>query len=260
MKLISQRQFSLLVGVSQPRIVEMIRLGRLVDTGSGIDLEHPINMQYAEEVAARRRDKGLSASPWEQGLRDAPDAKDGQQPRRGRPRKEKKEQQQTDAPASFKKRRPQKRKPPEKVGSKKTENKIISFPPPKIQKIGAMPESVLRDQEMRNQIERTRDIENARKAIALQKDKINYLVQVKKLMPVEWHYRSTGRVAAVISEQFSTFADRHADQLEAMAKAGAKRAEFYDFLDSEIDRAMTAVQLTCDKEIQTWKDEELNDE
>jgi hypothetical protein len=63
----------------------------------------------------------------------------------------------------------------------------------------------------------------------------------------------------VLADHFRTFADRHADQLEAMGRDGAGRVQFADYLDTEIDKAMLAVQRTCDKEIQSWRDEELSE-
>jgi hypothetical protein len=100
------------------------------------------------------------------------------------------------------------------------------------------------------------DLDLELKRLRLRRETMAHLVQVRKLIPAAWYYRSIGRIAAVLADHFRTFADRHADQIDAMAKNGAGRVQFADYLDTEVDKAMMAVQQTCDREIQEWKDED----
>jgi hypothetical protein len=91
-------------------------------------------------------------------------------------------------------------------------------------------------------------------------NKLSHLLRCGKAVDLTEHNRSLGAIVAVIENHLRPFADRVADQLEAMAKAGAGRAQFADFIDSEIDKALTAAQAARDHEIQTSEQRNLIDE
>ncbi len=97
---------------------------------------------------------------------------------------------------------------------------------------------------------RQKEIKTNREAISLQKEKIGYLTLIGKLVRGDEYDRSINRISAVLGDHFRPFAERIADQLEAMAKAGAARVQFFDFVDAEVDKAVQAVQRVCDREIQ----------
>jgi hypothetical protein len=219
---LSQPEYARLLGVSQPAISKALRAGRIYDAGDGIDPYHPASMLYAQESAERvaRLDPSRPPSPWARGERPA----ETSEPR-------------VPGPAIG-----------QRIGAPKLQKKINGNAP------GASPEVIREGRERRAAEVGIKEIERSRKAIALQNDKINYLTKIGKLVRGDDYDRSISRIAAVIGEHFRTFADRHADQLAAMAKAGAERAQFADYLDAEIDKAMTAVQQTCDREIRERAD------
>lgn len=216
----SIRAFATYVGVRHPSVLEAIQTGRLIDSGGGIDPEHPLSVAYAERAALRVRAKGWQPTPWE---------------RRVSPRTQPAHMQ--DAPDGP---------PPPSPATQVTDRARSSgpnFP-------GRSPVSRENDRVGLATESRARDIKTNREAISLQKEKIGYLTMIGKLVRGDDYDRSIGRIAAVFENQVRPFADRHADQLEAMAKAGAGRAEFFDYLDAELDKVMKAVEATCDREVQ----------
>lgn len=66
---LSQKRFAALVGCSQPAVSKAIRTGRIVNNVQGIDVEHPVNILFAEEQCWRRAYTGLPLSPWALGHR-----------------------------------------------------------------------------------------------------------------------------------------------------------------------------------------------
>ena len=91
-------------------------------------------------------------------------------------------------------------------------------------------------------------------------NKLSHLLRCGKAVELTEHNRSVGAIVAVIENHLRPFADRVSDQLEAMAKAGAGRAQFADFIDSEIDKALTAAQAARDHEIQNSEQRNIIDE
>lgn len=86
-----------------------------------------------------------------------------------------------------------------------------------------------------------KELDNRLKMIKVSTAKLNYLEQVRKLIPYEIVSRMVGQVAAQLNENFRDFDARCGDSLYEMAEAGRPRTEFCAALGLEIDRAMKSV-------------------
>jgi hypothetical protein len=200
-------------------------LGKLFDDGHGIDPENPINSAWSAPRLERKAAKEQEAAAAE-----------------GHPA----------------------------LSSHPANGQNISMAPPNPSGIpprsggrtdfGSRPSSVANDRIIHTIDARQKDIKASLEEIKFRKEKLSHLQRCGKVLGAHEYYRDIGRISAALEENFRTFADRHADQLEAMAKAGAGRTQFAEFLAEEIDKSVSMVQAVCDREVQESQERNIIDE
>lgn len=231
---LSFHAFARLVGVKQPSVTKAVATGRLVDSGGGIDPDHPLSVAYAELADARCRAKGWQPTPWAR--QQNPDLAPTPVQVRASPSPE------LDANGQPIPRAPH---PPLSGGRNAP---------------GRRPESRANDRLVFAVDANAKAIKAATEEINYRAKKLAHLRECGKTIETAERDRSLGAIVAVIENHLRPFADRVADQLAAMAGQPELRTPFADYLDSEIDKALTAAQAARDHEIQTSEQRNLVDE
>lgn len=231
---LSFREFSRLVGVKHPSVIKAIQTGRLVDSGGGVDPEHPLSVAFAELADARCRAKGWQPTPWAR--QRNPDLAPAPAQVRAAP------PPPLDAAGQPLPRPPH---PPRSGGPNAP---------------GRRPESRDNDKLVFAVDANAKAIKTATEEINYRAKKLAHLRECGKTIETADRDRSLGAIVAVIENHLRPFADRVADQLAAMAGQPELRTPFADYLDSEIDKALTAAQAARDHEIQTSEQRNLVDE
>jgi hypothetical protein len=220
---ISQSQFAKRCGCPQPNVNRAVRKGQLVDDGHGIDPDLPINAAWAAARVEYHAAKARAAAEKETERATVTRPGFGQKP-----------------PPS-----PSAHNGPRSGGG---------------HTFGSRPESQGNDRTVHLIDARQKDIKASIEEIKFRKEKLSHLQRCGKVLGAHEYYRDIGRISAALEENFRTFADRHADQLEAMAKAGAGRTQFAEFLAEEIDKSVSMVQAVCDREVQESQERNIIDE
>jgi hypothetical protein len=220
---ISQNAFAKLVGYPQPNVNRAVKQGKLVDEGHGIDPEHPTNAEWMRVRLERRAVK--TQADAEAAAAATPDHGQAQP-----------------APADPVHSTPH---PPRSRGNKD---------------FGANVSTANINRVAHADNERSKKTKADLEDLKYRSNKLSHLIRCGKAVELVEHNRSIGAIVAVVENHLRPFADRVSDQLEAMAKAGAGRAQFADFIDSEIDKALTAAQAARDHEIQNSEQRNIIDE
>lgn len=238
MATLTQAQFGIFVGASRPSVCVAIKEGRLAVVDGGIDTDHPASLLFAEAQHSRRTKQGLPASPWSTGYTptsgrgspgDKPLTKQLRQPAAKRP----------SPPRARTSVKPQKAPKP----AQPAPAPVVPTPPaaPPVSRKPAtgagMDRLSAKDEEIavKNKILRTK----------LQRERAAVWKDARLTVSAAAARAVIGKISAAIEENFRTFAERHADQLAAMAAVAADRAQFAEYLDAEIGKAMTTVVKQC---------------
>lgn len=253
---VSQKQFASLVGVSQPSIVKAVRNGRLVDTGSGIDLEHPSNVAYAELHASRRASKGLPASPWTRGERAQGPVRVGRPPTKKAEPKPK---------PIVKAKKPQKKatkvmQPNDIIKKPNKKNTQTHAKAPQDKPVdrtihpmaGARPETVAKSIHALDEVEKKRALETEIKRAKLEQERLKIKQTRGTLIQTELVTRSISHLGAVLEDHFRSFGERTASSIVAAVLDGKREGAIADMLDSQIDRGVNAFKKSALKEIEGW--------
>jgi hypothetical protein len=227
MPYISQAKFARVTGCPQSNVNRAVRQGKLVDEGHGIDPDLPKNAAWA-----RARVEGRTARERAAAEREAAGAA-ATTPASG----------QTLPPGAAP--NPRAHQGPRSGGGNS---------------IGARASSVANDKLVFAVDANAKAIKAATEEINYRAKKLAHLRECGKTIETADRDRSLGAIVAVIENHLRPFADRVADQLAAMAGQPELRTPFADYLDSEIDKALTAAQAARDHEIQTSEQRNLVDE
>ena len=91
------------------------------------------------------------------------------------------------------------------------------------------------------------------KQVKLAREKIRYLVDVKKVIPVDVVNRSYSMIASALEEQFRMFDEREGEELYAIAK-DVPVIEFKKTIKTKIDHAMRSVCAVVEKQNEKLKE------